>query len=203
MKRAPYSAPTPTVTKRDELRLGAGGSLRLAVVSDTHSTPHARGLAHLAALKPDAILHAGDIGELAVLDALALVAPVYAVRGNIDAVTRELPEALTLTVIGRDGPALRLLLTHVGVSGVRLLADVAKLARAEGATLVVCGHSHVPFVGKDRDLTIFNPGSMGPRRFALPIVFGVLELSKRGLSLRHVDCETGKPWQPPVSPAAP
>jgi predicted phosphodiesterase len=62
--------------------------------------------------------------------------------------------------------------------------------------MIVCGHSHVPFVGKDRGLTVFNPGSIGPRRFHLPIVFGVLEIAAGKLSLRHVDCETGGAWEP-------
>ena len=74
--------------------------------------------------------------------------------------------------------------------------DAAKLARDEGATIVVCGHSHVPFIGRDRDLTIFNPGSIGPRRFHLPIVFGVMDISTERLSMKHVDCETGKDWMP-------
>jgi predicted phosphodiesterase len=89
------------------------------------------------------------------------------------------------------------LLVHIGVAGPRLRADAAKLARAARATLVVCGHSHVPFVGIDRELTVFNPGSVGPRRFALPIVFGTIELVDGRVKLAHVDCETGQRWEPP------
>jgi hypothetical protein len=62
---------------------------------------------------------------------------------------------------------------------------------------VVCGHSHVPFIGRDRGLTVFNPGSIGPRRFHLPIVFGTMDVTPAGLRLGHVDCETGAPWTPP------
>ncbi len=47
------------------------------------------------------------------------------------------------------------------------------------------------FIGNDRGLTVFNPGSIGPRRFRLPILFGVLEIAAGKLSMRHVDCETG------------
>jgi predicted phosphodiesterase len=61
----------------------------------------------------------------------------------------------------------------------------------------VCGHSHVPFIGRDRGLAIFNPGSVGPRRFDLPIVWGTMSLGPRGLALAHVDAATGAPWQPP------
>ncbi len=117
-----------------------------------------------------------------------------AVRGNID--DRQLPDAVTLEV--RDATAVRLtvLLTHIAVAGPRIRADVARLARAEGASLVVCGHSHVPFAAHDRGLTVFNPGSVGPRRFRLPIVLGVIDIDGTRAAVRHVDCETGLPWSP-------
>ncbi|HEX8109918.1 MAG TPA: metallophosphoesterase family protein, partial [Kofleriaceae bacterium] len=147
----------------------------------------------LAAIAPDAILHAGDIGDAAVIDALATTAPVLAVRGNID--TRSVfPDVVTIEVIGRD---LRIYLTHIAVAGPRLRGDVARAARAERAQLVVCGHSHVPFIGRDRDLTVFNPGSIGPRRFHLPIVFGTIAITPQAVRLAHIDCETGQPWLPP------
>lgn len=172
------------------------GSLVVGVVADTHSAPHARGLEHLAALRPDVILHGGDIGALEVLERLAALAPVHAVRGNIDVRMNELPDALTLELVHGGATQLRLLLLHIAVAGPRLRADAAKLARAERASLVVCGHSHVPFLGEDRGLSIFNPGSIGPRRFSLPILFGVMELSPTAVNLRHVDCETGRAWLP-------
>jgi putative phosphoesterase len=173
------------------------GVLNLAVVADTHSHPHAAIHEHLSAIAPDAILHAGDIGDLAVIDRLAETAPVFAVRGNIDArTTHGLPDILTLDLTG-DEQALRVLLIHIAVSGPRLRADVARLARAERASLVVCGHSHVPFIGRDRELTVFNPGSIGPRRFHLPIVFGTIAITPAGVRLAHIDCDTGRPWTPP------
>jgi putative phosphoesterase len=173
-----------------------GGALRLAIVADTHSQPHPDTIGHLAARRPDAILHAGDIGDLAVLDTLAGVAPVLAVRGNIDTRANALPDVLVLDLVGDDRET-RLLLLHIGVAGPRLRADAARLARAEGASMVVCGHSHVPFIGRDRDLTVFNPGSVGPRRFHLPIVFGTMDITPAGIRLGHVDCETGQAWMPP------
>jgi predicted phosphodiesterase len=92
---------------------------------------------------------------------------------------------------------LRIYLTHIAVNGPKLRADVARMARAEHASLVVCGHSHVPFIAQDRELAVFNPGSIGPRRFHLPIVFGTIAITPRGVRLAHVDCETGRPWSPP------
>jgi putative phosphoesterase len=167
-------------------------SVCIAVVSDTHSHPHEATAARIAELSPAAILHGGDIGDLAVLDALGKLAPVFAVRGNIDTHARDLPDVLTL-----DAAGLRILLTHIAVYGPKLRAEIAKLARSEGAKLVVCGHSHVPFIGIDRGLTVFNPGSIGPRRFSLPIVFGRIDISPAGVKLAHVDVATGKTWLPP------
>jgi hypothetical protein len=56
----------------------------------------------------------------------------------------------------------------------------------------------VPFIGQDRGLSVFNPGSIGPRRFQLPIVLGAIEVSAGSARLRHIDCETGQPWLPPA-----
>jgi putative phosphoesterase len=187
-------------TKAERLTLKPDGSLRLAVVADTHSQPHPRTAEHLAARAPNAILHAGDIGDLAVLEQLSRIAPVHAVRGNIDVHAPHLPDVLTLDLVGTgaDGQLLlRLMLVHIGVYGPKLRAEVAAAARAQGAQAVVCGHSHVPFIGRDRGLTVFNPGSIGPRRFQLPIVFGTMDVTPSGLRLGHVNCETGAPWSPP------
>lgn len=180
----------------------ARGPLRIAVVADTHSQPHASAATHLRAFAPHAIIHAGDIGELSVLDDLATIAPVHAVRGNIDVRAVTLPDVLTIDVPAEDNNALRILLVHIGVAGVRLRADVAKMARAERARLVICGHSHIPFIGRDRDLSVFNPGSVGPRRFSLPIVFGTMTLAPGATTptFAHLDAATGKPWSPPGLP---
>lgn len=180
-----------------EVSARAGGAFRFAAVADTHSRPHPAMEQRLSELRPDAILHAGDIGNLEVLDRLAAVAPVFAVRGNIDERTSDAPDLLVLDVMNGGSLELRILLVHIAVYGPKLRADVARVARAEGATLVVCGHSHVPFIGRDRGLDVFNPGSVGPRRFQLPIVLGAIDVSARAVALAHFDCETGKPWSPP------
>ncbi|HLV68483.1 MAG TPA: metallophosphoesterase family protein [Polyangiaceae bacterium] len=197
-KRTKHQERHATLTTRPD------GTLRLAVVADTHSAPHPALLELLRERRPDAILHAGDIGDLAVLDALSTVSPVLAVRGNIDVHARDLPDVLVLDVV-RDAPsarlALRVLMTHIGVYGPKLRAEVARRAMAHEASLVVCGHSHVPFIGRERGLALFNPGSAGPRRFRLPIVFGIIDLSADGVHLRHVSCETGRDWTPTLDPA--
>ena len=191
-KRQPVAAPTPD---RRTLEM-TGERLRIVAVADTHSHPHPQTHALIAGHRPDYIVHAGDIGDLSVLDRLAELAPVLAIRGNIDAPARDLPEALTVEVRRSERLLLRFLLLHIAVYGPKLRADAARLARSEGANLVICGHSHVPFIGRDAGLGIFNPGSVGPRRFQLPIVFGVLEIDSERARMHHVSCETGAVWQP-------
>lgn len=189
----------PPALRTDDatIALRADGGIRLAVVADTHSAPHPRTNELLAAAAPDAILHGGDIGELEVLDQLRAIAPVYAVRGNIDTRARELPDVLNIA-LAQDGIArLRILLTHIAVYGPKLRAEVAAAARKASAQLVVCGHSHVPFIGSDKGLTIFNPGSIGPRRFSLPILFGTIEIAASRVKLAHISAETGQAWSPP------
>ncbi len=197
----PGTLPKLGTTQTSRLPVRPDGSLRLAVVADTHSSPHPATLQRLRELEPDAILHAGDIGELEVLDHLAEVAPVLAVRGNIDTRDNALPDVLTLDVVAGAVLRLRILLVHIAVNGPKLRADVARAAQAEHASLVVCGHSHVPFIGRDRGLAVFNPGSVGPRRFQLPIVFGKIDITPDAIRLAHIDCATGALWTPPAHPA--
>jgi putative phosphoesterase len=178
-----------------ELELGAKGA-HVVVVADTHGEPHPRAYELIAREHPDLILHAGDIGDLEVVRDLGRIAPTTLVRGNIDPRAPELPDLVRVDVMRESERWFSLMLFHIAVAGPRLRADAARLARAEGATVVVCGHSHVPFIGQDRDLTVFNPGSIGPRRFHLPIVFGVMDISTERLSMKHVDCESGKDWMP-------
>ncbi len=190
------SRPAALLHTRETLALTASG-LRLVAVADTHGHPHAALDARIVEAAPDHILHAGDIGDLRVLEQLRMHAPVTAVRGNIDARTPGLPDAVTIDVReagDTTGTLLKILLVHIAVSGLKIRADVARLARSEGASLVVCGHSHIPFAAEDRGLTVFNPGSVGPRRFQLPIVLGVVDVREDGVSVRHVDGETGLPW---------
>jgi len=54
----------------------------------------------------------------------------------------------------------------------------------------------VPFLGRDQGMFVVNPGSIGPRRFHLPVVFGVMDVSRQGVAVHHVDCETGRRWEP-------
>lgn len=166
----------------------------LAVVADTHSRPHPALAGQLQALRPDAILHAGDIGRDSVIAELETIAPTIAVRGNIDG--HERPDSISIELSEDGAPLLRILLMHIAVYGPRLRKDARLRARRQRAGLLVCGHSHVPLLAEEGGVWVFNPGSVGPRRFGLPITFGIIELRQGKLAARHIDCESGQPWQP-------
>jgi putative phosphoesterase len=137
----------------------------IGVISDTHGLlrPEA-----LAALKgSDYIIHAGDIGEPQILDKLAAIAPLTAVRGNVDHAewAQEIPATNILEI---DGISIYVL--H-NLKELDLKPEAAKFAA------VVCGHSHVPKQELKNGVLYFNPGSAGPRRFKLPVSVGRLLLA--------------------------
>ena len=175
----------------------AGKTMNIAVVSDTHSEPHENALSIVRGLAPDLILHGGDIGKLNVLDELEKIATLVVVRGNIDPHGQGLADVEEIHIQQGERVALRILLTHIAVYGPRLRAEVRSLAQDCQTDLVVCGHSHVPFLGRDRNIGLFNPGSIGPRRPPLPICLGHIQLNEKGVHFRHIDCETGTDWTPP------
>ena len=148
--------------------------LRIGLISDTHDLLRAEALAFLAG--SDRIVHAGDICSPGVLEALAAVAPLTAVRGNND----------------RGAWAARLRESElVEVGGVWLVAihDLAQLdidPIAAGVAVVVSGHSHRPLVERRDGVLFVNPGSAGPRRFSLPISVGELTIVDGAASARTV-----------------
>ena len=123
--------------------------MRLGVVSDTHgSLPPTIGDA-LAGV--DRIIHAGDIGSQRVLDELSAIAPVSAVRGNMD--SGELGWRLLDTAVVRADD-VRILVTHKG-------SDLMASGVPEGVTVVVSGHTHRPAIERVGDVLFVNPGSAG------------------------------------------
>ncbi|MEE9383687.1 MAG: metallophosphoesterase family protein [Nannocystaceae bacterium] len=179
------------------VRTAPSGALSLAVISDTHSEPHAAAVGLVRELAPDLILHGGDIGRLSVLDRFEEVAPLVYVRGNIDGRASDMPDLEEIHIRRGDQILLRIMLTHIAVYGVRLQAEARRMAQACDADLVVFGHSHVPFLGRDGRVALFNPGSIGPRRPPLPITLGHIQIGEGGVQFRHLDCETGRVWLPP------
>jgi putative phosphoesterase len=196
MRSAATASKTRLVHVRERIALPADRPLRLVAVADTHANPDERAAALVAAERPDRILHGGDIGDRAVIDRLAEIAPVTAVRGNIDARMPGVPDAITIDLVDGARTLVTMLLMHIALYGPRLRADALRLARSAGASMIVCGHSHVPFIGRDHGIAVINPGSIGPRRFQLPIVFGVIDVRRDGVQMHHVSCETGQRWMP-------
>jgi putative phosphoesterase len=145
-------------------------TFRIGIISDTHGLRRPEALQALAGV--DHIIHAGDIGRADILPALREIAPVTAIRGNVDTAdwARAIPETTQVTLAGRT-----LLVLH----------DLKTLARdpAAGAIdVVVSGHSHVARIAQDGPVLFINPGSAGPRRFRLPVTLATLDLA--GDSLR-------------------
>jgi uncharacterized protein len=146
----------------------------IGVISDTH------GLLRPAAIEAlrgvEHILHAGDVGDASILDALRSVAPVTAIRGNIDVggPCSHLPATEVVTLHGHtfymlhDRQALDL--------------DPA----AAGVSAVISGHSHKPLIEWRHGVLYMNPGSAGPRRFSLPVSIGLLTIGADGLQPRLV-----------------
>ncbi len=164
----------PHPARQDAPQFRAGD--RLGVVSDSHGLLRPRVIALLQGVR--AIIHAGDVGKISVLEQLESVAPVYAVRGNVDLVPpcSDLRERLVLQAGGR-----RILVTHI-----------LEEANVAGFDLVVCGHSHIPKVSTIGSICCLNPGSIGPRRFRLPVSMGYITVSPQGAlvpELRTVEIE--------------
>lgn len=139
--------------------------MRIGVIADTHSKMRPQALEALRG--SDLILHAGDVGREEVLEALEAVAPVVAIRGNIDTAGRaaDLPDVEELDYLGH---------------AFYMLHDVKALEfDPQGSyRVVIAGHSHKPRNEWIGDVLYFNPGGAGPRRFTLPITVGRLEVSE-------------------------
>jgi putative phosphoesterase len=141
----------------------------LGVISDTHGLlrPEAldalQGCAH--------IVHAGDVGDPAILDRLRAIAPVTAVRGNVDRApwASELP---LFDVVELGGHVIYVLhqRDHLDID-----------PRAGGMAAVIYGHSHKPDIASSEGVLYLNPGSAGPKRFSLPVTVARVRVTAEGL----------------------
>lgn len=154
----------------------------LGVIADTHGLVRPEALQALAGC--DRLIHAGDIGKPQVLDALRSIAPLTVIRGNVDQQpwAAELPEQLELAIGG-----LRLLLLHD-------LKQLSFDAAAAGFEVVISGHSHQPSSTWRDGVLYLNPGSIGPRRFKLPISLALLRAGPDALEVEHRQLVDGD-WQ--------
>ena len=150
---------------------------RIGLISDTHGLLREEAVEALRG--SELIIHAGDVGKPEILEALKKIAPVVAVRGNVD--TEPWAQALPETAVAEAGAAM-----------IYVLHDVNALdlnPAASGFQIVVSGHSHKP--GKtERDGVLYiNPGSAGPRRFQLPVTVARLRLGGIPYEVEFVDLE--------------
>ena len=147
----------------------------VGLISDTHGLlrPEA-----LHALKgSDLIIHAGDVGKPEILNDLRALAPVVAVRGNVD--RGEWASALPLTAAAEAGPAV-----------IYVLHDIEQLdldPASAGFHVVVSGHSHKPSRTERGGVLYINPGSAGPRRFKLPLTVARLDLLRSPWAVEFFD----------------
>ncbi len=145
-------------------------STRVGVISDTHGLLRPEAVTALAGVNQ--IIHAGDIGSLKLLKELSKIAPVMAVRGNIDkgAWARRVPRDRILA------------LGHIRIYIIHNLDDMEFNPHDEGFAAVIFGHSHQPECNTRDGVLFFNPGSAGPRRFRLPAALGFLSILGRSVS---------------------
>jgi putative phosphoesterase len=150
-------------------------TVRVGVISDTHGLLRPEAVEALAG--SDLILHAGDVGDPEILSRLEAMAPLVAIRGNVDRgeVARVLRDTQVVEVEG-----------HL----IYILHDVETLdltPAAAGIGMVIFGHSHMPEVRESRGVQYFNPGSAGPRRFSNPVTVGRLRISSSSITPEVVE----------------
>ena len=140
--------------------------MNVGVISDTHGLLRPEAVDALRG--SERIIHAGDVGNPEILHQLAAIAPVTAVRGNIDegAWARKLPETEVVDVGG------------ISIYVLHNLDQLDLKPEAAGFAAVIYGHSHVPKQEMRNGALYFNPGSAGPRRFKLPISVGRLSVQR-------------------------
>jgi uncharacterized protein len=142
---------------------------RVGLISDTHGLLRREARECLAGC--DFIIHAGDVGEPSILERLGEIAPVTAVRGNID--KGHWADALPVTeVLEVEGKLFYVL---------HALEDLDLDPVAAGIHAVISGHSHRPAIDTRGSVLYVNPGSAGPRRFSLPICVGRIKVTRTGL----------------------
>ena len=138
----------------------------IGVISDTHGLLRREAITALQG--SDHIIHVGDIGHPAILDRLNEIAPVTAVRGNVDkgAWAQKIPESNVLEVEG------------VSIYVLHILDELDLKPEAAGFAAVIYGHTHVSKQEVKNGVLYFNPGSAGPKRFNLPVSIGKLVVRK-------------------------
>jgi uncharacterized protein len=137
----------------------------IGVISDTHGLLRPQLLRALAGV--DHILHAGDIGDSTILTGLRRIAPITAIRGNIDT------SGPCASLPATDAIELASCLIYM----VHSIADLDLHPQPAGIGVILSGHSHEPLIEYDDGVLYLNPGSAGPRRFNLPVTYALLRIA--------------------------
>jgi putative phosphoesterase len=147
--------------------------VKLGIISDTHGLLRPEVAPALKGV--DRILHIGDVGDASILTELAKVAPVTAIRGNVDreSACAKLPETEVVLIENPPHAGLYIYMLH-DLKTLHLDPAAAKFAA------VLHGHTHVPNFVTKKGVLYFNPGSCGPRRFELPVTIGILTIKSDG-----------------------
>jgi putative phosphoesterase len=155
---------------------------RIGVISDTHSWFDAAIEIHFKSV--EYILHAGDIGDMKVLYQLREIAPVIAVRGNIDEGMNHTPldleQRVRLFGIG-------IFMTHILGNPERLPHGIQLKVKQLSPDVVIFGHTHQSYLGNREGVLYFNPGSAGPRRFSLPRSIGMLYVTEGKVEAKIIE----------------
>jgi putative phosphoesterase len=147
----------------------------IGVMSDTHGLLRSEALTALAGVEH--ILHAGDVGDPRILATLREIAPVTAIRGNVDR-WGECSELPATEAVELDGKLFYL---------VHSIADLDINPVVAGVAVVVSGHSHKPSTEARGGVIYLNPGSAGPRRFSLPVTVAIVTVDQDGIKSRIVE----------------
>ena len=168
----------------------------IAVLSDTHGRPHPALFPILRKHRPQLILHAGDVGGTELIEELEKITTTIYIRGNTDPTGPLWPDTHSLRIRFGSGKQIGLLLIHFAVAQVRLTREALHLLHRHPAQVLVFGHSHLPFLGTEGKVCLFNPGSAGPPRWGLPTTLGFIQYTADQLNFKHLDLRTGEEWRP-------
>jgi len=148
---------------------------KIGIISDTHNLLRKEAVSALQ--DADLIIHAGDIGDLQIIDKLKAISPVVAVRGNMDNELRAYDLKRTEVV-------------DTGGHTIYVLHDLGRLdirPSSSDIRVIVQGHTHRPAIYEHEGVLYINPGSAGPRRFKLPVTVALLDIEGKKLSAEIID----------------
>jgi uncharacterized protein len=154
--------------------------MRIGVISDTHGL--LRPEVQKALQGVDLIVHAGDVGKPEILDRLKTIAPVFAVRGNVD--TEKWASQLPATSVVEAGGACLYLIHN--------LRQMDLSPKGAGIDIVISGHTHQAEQWERDGVLYLNPGSAGPRRFSLPVTTAMIDLGIEPWQIEIIELMPGE-----------